>query len=245
MSTTWAGSSSAGRIPGYGQHANKMSAREYVEKVIAKSLVDPVLTTQLSNGFVLKQLIPDYFPGDSESRGYATFLEWANLDHAPQARRQPMRAAAPVRVCVVQYELRRVRSFDDFGRQCAYFIDVASDQKADFVLFPELVTAQLLSTVRAPRPGSRPESWRPSRSAISSSSRASRSDTTSTSSAAPTSRWRTRRCYNVSYLFRRDGTLAKQYKMHVTPNERRWWGVAPGPGLEVFDTDRGKIAILI
>ena len=28
-----------GRIPGYGQHANKMSAREYVEKVIAKSLV--------------------------------------------------------------------------------------------------------------------------------------------------------------------------------------------------------------
>jgi predicted amidohydrolase len=53
------------------------------------------------------------------------------------------------------------------------------------------------------------------------------------------------RLHNVSYLFRRDGTLAKQYKMHITPNERRWWGVAPGDALEVFDTDRGKIAILI
>ena len=26
---------------------------------------------------------------------------------------------------------------------------------------------------------------------------------------------------------------------------RNWWGVAPGDKLEVFDTDRGKIAILI
>jgi predicted amidohydrolase len=31
----------------------------------------------------------------------------------------------------------------------------------------------------------------------------------------------------------------------VTPSERRWWGVAPGNRVEVFDTDRGKIAILI
>ena len=38
---------------------------------------------------------------------------------------------------------------------------------------------------------------------------------------------------------------SKQYKLHVTPSERRWWGVQPGDRLEVFDTDRGKIAILI
>jgi len=46
-----------GRIPGFTDHAKKMSAREYVDKVILKELVDPVLTTQLSNGFVLKRLI--------------------------------------------------------------------------------------------------------------------------------------------------------------------------------------------
>ncbi|MCA9221651.1 MAG: carbon-nitrogen hydrolase family protein, partial [Planctomycetales bacterium] len=51
--------------------------------------------------------------------------------------------------------------------------------------------------------------------------------------------------YNIAYLFRRDGTIGKQYKLHVTPSERRWWGVEPGDRLEVFDTDCGKIAILI
>ncbi|MCA9117839.1 MAG: carbon-nitrogen hydrolase family protein, partial [Planctomycetaceae bacterium] len=51
--------------------------------------------------------------------------------------------------------------------------------------------------------------------------------------------------YNISCLFRRDGTLGKQYKLHVTPNERRWWGVSPGDKLEVLDTDCGKISIQI
>ncbi|MBU4222281.1 MAG: carbon-nitrogen hydrolase family protein, partial [Euryarchaeota archaeon] len=51
--------------------------------------------------------------------------------------------------------------------------------------------------------------------------------------------------FNISYLFRRDGTLGKQYKLHITPNERRWWGIEAGNKLEIFDTDRGKIAILI
>ena len=51
--------------------------------------------------------------------------------------------------------------------------------------------------------------------------------------------------YNIAYLFRRDGTIGKQYKLHVTPNEQRWWGVTGGDQLEVFDTDRGRIAILI
>jgi predicted amidohydrolase len=51
--------------------------------------------------------------------------------------------------------------------------------------------------------------------------------------------------YNISYLFRRDGTLGKQYKLHVTPSERQWWGVKGGQRVEVFDTDRGKIAIQI
>jgi predicted amidohydrolase len=51
--------------------------------------------------------------------------------------------------------------------------------------------------------------------------------------------------YNISYLFRRDGTLGKQYKLHVTPNERRWWGVKPGHKLDIFETDKAKISIQI
>jgi GNAT superfamily N-acetyltransferase len=72
-----------GRIPGYSKYADTMSAREYVDRVINKVLIDPVLTTQLSNGFVLKRLIPNYLTSDIDSKGYATFLEWTNLDYVP------------------------------------------------------------------------------------------------------------------------------------------------------------------
>lgn len=70
-----------GRIPGYAKYRNEMTAREYVERVMNKSLTDPVLTTQISNGFVLKRLIRSYMASDVESDGYATLLEWTNLDY--------------------------------------------------------------------------------------------------------------------------------------------------------------------
>jgi predicted amidohydrolase len=146
---------------------------------------------------------------------------------------------------VVQYELRRVGTFGDFARQCDYFTDVASDYKADFVLFPELLTAQLLSLVKAPRPGlaARKIAEFTRRYLELFTSLAIRYNVNIVGGSHFTHEGET--LHNVSYLFRRDGTLGKQYKMHITPNERRWWGVTPGDTLEVFDTDRGKIAILI
>ena len=50
--------------------------------------------------------------------------------------------------------------------------------------------------------------------------------------------------YNISFLFRRDGTLGKRSKLHITPTEQRWWGIKPGKSLEVFETDKGKIQSL-
>ncbi|MCB1577749.1 MAG: carbon-nitrogen hydrolase, partial [Xanthomonadales bacterium] len=31
--------------------------------------------------------------------------------------------------------------------------------------------------------------------------------------------------YNVAYLLRRDGSRDEQRKIHITPGERRWWGM--------------------
>ena len=110
----------AGRIRATIQHSASMTARQYIDKVIDKSLFDPVLTTQLSNGFVLKRLIPGYMTMDAESRGYAAFLEWANVDYVPDVR-QRFVPVAPVRVCVIQYQMRLVASFEAFAEQCEYF----------------------------------------------------------------------------------------------------------------------------
>jgi predicted amidohydrolase len=53
------------------------------------------------------------------------------------------------------------------------------------------------------------------------------------------------RLYNVAFLCRRDGTWGSQYKLHITPDEAEWWGFRGGNELKVFDTDIGKIGILI
>jgi len=72
-----------GRIPGYAAVKAEMTAQEYVAKVIRKERHDPVLTTQLSNGFIVEQIIPEYMPSDEDSAGFATCLEWHNLDFVP------------------------------------------------------------------------------------------------------------------------------------------------------------------
>lgn len=233
-----------GRVPGYGKHAPGMSASEYVKKVISKELYDPVLTTQISNGFVLKGLIPNYLPGDKESCGYATFLEWRNPDYVVDPRKRLV-LTHPVRLCVVQYEMRKITSFEEFGTQCEYFVDVASDKKADFVLFPELLTMQLLSCMPTQRPGlaARTLAELTPKYLELFTQLAIKYNINIVGGSQFT--MENEKLYNAAYLFRRDGTLARQNKLHITPNERRWWGVSPGSELEVFDTDRGKVAILI
>jgi predicted amidohydrolase/ribosomal protein S18 acetylase RimI-like enzyme len=234
-----------GRIPGYHRHADTMTAREYIERVVDKSLYDPVLTAQLSNGFSVQGLIPNYLPTDTESCGYATYLEWTNLDHVPGAKRRFHHVVEPIRICVVQYQMRSVSGFEEFAKQCEFFLDTASDYKCDFVLFPELFTTQLLSCVETAQPGQAARrlaeftpqyldfftemAVRYDLNVIGGSQFVVEHDT----------------LYNVAYLFQRDGTIGKQYKIHITPSERKWWGVNPGNKVEVFDTDCGRVAIQI
>ena len=122
-----------------------------VEKVIDRKIYDPVLTAQIANGFALKRLLPGYFPNDSESRGYATFLEWINLSYVGDLKKT--KSSRYVRACAVQYEMRMIKSFDDFARDCEYFVDVASDYRCDIALFPEMITMQLLSFLPNKSPG--------------------------------------------------------------------------------------------
>jgi predicted amidohydrolase/ribosomal protein S18 acetylase RimI-like enzyme len=233
-----------GRVPNYHKHQNKLTIRQYVDHVTDKKKFDPVLTTQLSNGFMLKRIIRDYLPNDVESGGYATYLEWVNLDYHPVNAQ--IKAMSPyVRACAVQYQMRMINDFEEFERNCEYFVDVASDYRCDIVLFPEMFTMQLLTFLPNKRPGK----------AIRMLSEFTGKYIDLFTRLAV--KYNTNiiggthfieeegDLYNVSYLFRRDGSVDRQYKIHITPHERKWWGVKPGNKVEVFDTDCGKIAILI
>lgn len=233
-----------GRIPGYHRYADRWNAREYVEQVIEKALYDPVLTSQISNGFALQRLIPNYLPSDTDSCGYATFLEWSNVDYQDRSRRRTA-IVETIRVCVVQYEMRSVANFDEFVRQCEFFLDTAADYKSDFVLFPELLTTQLLSCIKPERPGLAARTLANFTQQYLEQFRQMAIRYNVNVIAGSHFVLEGEELYNTAFLFHRDGTISSQRKIHVTPVERRWYGIAGGTDLEVFDTDCGPIAILI
>lgn len=233
-----------GRLPGYHKHSAEMTAREYVDRVMRKEFFDPTLTPQLQNGFMLKRLIAGYSPVDTESVGYATFLEWTNIDYEPNESRKYL-ASHPVRICVVQYQMRAIRGFDEFAAQCEYFVDVASGYRTDFIVFPEMVTLQLLSFMPNERPGLAARSlanFTPDYLSLF-SNLAIKYNVNIIGGSHFTVEDGI--LYNVAYLFKRNGEIGKQYKLHITPSEKKWWGVQAGNQIEVFDTDKGRIAIQI
>jgi predicted amidohydrolase/ribosomal protein S18 acetylase RimI-like enzyme len=232
-----------GRIPGFGNQPEDMSAGEYVQKVIERGLYDPVLTTQVANGFALRGLIPNYFPSDVASRGYATHLEWTNLDYVRDPK-QKWHLVSKVRLCAIQYQMRWIDTWEEFEKQCSFFIDAAVQSKADFVLFPELLTCQLIGMESGRRPADAVRKLAALTPAyLDFFSRAAIEHNVNIIGGTQFT-LEGERLLNVAYLFRRDGTIERQEKLHVFPDERRWWGVEPGGRLGVFDTDRGKVAIL-
>ena len=232
----------AGRIPGYAEHADDMSAREYVRKVVAKELADPVLTAQLSNGFVIRSVLRGYLPRDEESRGHAVLMELLNPLYAPP---EAPELADKCRVATVQYQMRSIGSFEDFAKQCEFFVETASEYRVDLLLFPELLTNQLLGLLPPGRPGVSARAlhqYTPqylelfSRMAIKYNVNIVGGTHLTVEGDV---------LYNIAYLFHRDGRLDKQYKIHITPSEQKWWGVSGGDAVDVFQTDCGAVAIAI
>ncbi len=232
----------AGRIPNYTKHASKLSPEEYVRRVLKKEYKDPVLTAQLANGFAVRGVLRDYLPADKESGGAAVFMEWLNPNHHPKDSVSIVRR---VSVAAAQFQMRQTADFDAFAQQCEFFVDTATEYRIDFLLFPEMLTNQLQALVTESRPGltaRRLNEFTPlyidlfTRLAI-------KYNVNIVAGSHLTLEGD--QLYNIAYLFRRDGSHDKQYKLHIPDGEQHWWGIAPGKQLHVMDTDRGKIAILI
>ncbi len=233
-----------GRLPNFHKYADEFGPKAYVKRVIEKKIKDPVLTFQLSQGFQIRRIIKDYLPADRESEGHAVLLEWNNIDYVPELKERSV-LMKKVRICCIQYEMRKINSFEDFAKQCEYFTDVASNYKSDFAVFPELFTTQLLSFIDS-KGMSVEDSIRKlddyTEDYINLFSRLSLEYNINII-AGTHLQVENGNLYNVAYLFKRDGTFEKQYKIHITPNEVKWWGVKPGNEIVVMNTDCGKVAI--
>ncbi|GAB4168221.1 MAG: bifunctional GNAT family N-acetyltransferase/carbon-nitrogen hydrolase family protein [Wenzhouxiangellaceae bacterium] len=234
-----------GRIPGYRHYAGQMTPQQYVAKVRARELNDPVLTFQLANDFQVRKIVRGYLPDDAASSGYAVLLEWVNIYYEEPSGSLIGGRTSDVRVGAVQWEMRATRSLDDLYGQLEYFVDAVSGYQADVVLFPEFFNGPLMALWNDQGPAEAVRQLagfteqireRLSQLAVS-------YNINIVAGSMP--EYDGEHLRNVCYLLRRDGTWDRQYKIHVTPDEKAYWGLQGGNQLKAFDTDFGRIGILI
>ena len=233
-----------GRIPGYSKHARKMSAVQYIELVKRKELRDPVLSFQLSNGFHVLKLIPGYEELDSASRSYATLIEWLNIHYQEKAPLIKSRSSR-IRIGAAQWKMRQAPTLDVLKQQIEYFVDVFASYKADFVLFPEFFTFPLMVQFNQDNPAQAIRDVSAFTEQVRDHMLQLALSYNINIIAGSMPLYSEQHLHNVSYLLRRDGTWDAQYKLHVTPDEKAYWGMQGGKQLQVFDTDAGRIGILI
>lgn len=241
-----------GRLPGLAKRIAKYgTAENYVAAVRSAKLRDAVLSFQLRNGFEVHDVLQGYLPFDRDSMGFAAHLVWRN----PKRPTHPVHEAARergelpdvVRVATVQYGQRRVDSFEKFAEQIEYFVDVAADYAADFVVFPELFTLQLLSIENQPlSPADSIRSLTGYTGAFCELLvKLSVKYNINVIGGTHPTRMPDGDIHNNGYVALRDGSLHVREKLHPTPNERIWWKVTGGDSAQIIKTDCGPIGIMI
>ena len=241
----------AGRMPNLARRWNAVgSAENYLKLVIEGKQRDPVIGFQIRNGFEPIGVLPDYLPLDHEFARLCHAYDLAQSAGAGRGQRRRRRGSCgrpqTVRVAAVQYQLRAVTSFEEFAQQVEYFVDVVADYKADFAVFPELFTLQLLSIENRHIPAAEAIAALTSYTARFKEmmSRLAVSYNVNIIGGSHPTREADGEVYNVSYVFLRDGSVHEQRKVHPTPNERYWWNIKGGDRANVIDTDCGPIGVL-
>ncbi len=242
----------AGRIPNLAKRIKKLKTVEnYIDQVAHKKIKDPVLSFQMRNGFEVIGVIKNYLPDDKQSLGYAAHMVWRNPKVIAQedkpVKQFGVRMPDVVRIAAVQYQLRKISSFNEFINQVEYFVNVVADYKSDFVVFPELFSLQLLSI--------EDQELSPSESIEALTKYTPRfkdamrdlalSYNVNIIAGTHPTRVENGRIENICYVFLRDGRVFEQPKIHPTPNEVYWWDIEGGSSLQAIDTDCGPIGVLI
>jgi predicted amidohydrolase len=233
-----------GRIPNYEQFADRMTPRVYIDKVRLKELHDPTLSFQLSNDFHVKKVLKGYLPGDTQSLDYATLLEWNNI-YYEENQRLINRPKPIVRLGIVQWQMRHFDGLDALLEQMEYFVDAVSDYQSDFILFPELFNAPLMADFNHLGEAKAIRELAGFTEAIRRKcvEYAVSYNVNIISGSMPL--LDEGKLYNASYLCRRDGTWEEYRKIHPTPSEVDAWGISGGDRVKVFDTDCGRVGILV
>jgi predicted amidohydrolase/GNAT superfamily N-acetyltransferase len=233
-----------GRIPNYHKYADQLTPKQYIDKVRQKEIHDPVFNFQISNDFHPTRILKGYLDGDKDSNEFAVLLEWDNIYYEKPTTKASAKKKV-VRLGLIQWQMRPYKDLIEVMQQAEYFVDAVSGYRADFALFPEFFNAPLMAKDNhLSEPAAIRELALYTERIVQKFSELSISYNINIITGSMPE-IQDERLYNVGYLCKRDGSVERFEKLHVTPDEERVWGMKGGNKLEVFDTDCGKIGILI
>jgi predicted amidohydrolase len=151
------------------------------------------------------------------------------------------------RIACVQYFQRTVASYAEFEAGMARLVGVAASYRADFVVFPEMFTLQLLTAAhRDIAPGAAVAALDTYTERFKASLQdLARRHRLHVVGGSHFLRDETGIARNVAFTAAPDGTLHAQPKIHATPSERETWGIVGGDAAKPFDTDFGPVATTI
>ncbi|MCC5814928.1 MAG: GNAT family N-acetyltransferase [Leptospira sp.] len=233
-----------GWMPGFKKYDSELTPQKYVNLVKQKELYDPVLSFQLANEFHVRRIVTNYFPDNKGSSSFAILLEWNNIYYQEEEKLIGAEKSV-VRVGVVQWQMRSVKSFEDMRNQVEFFVDSVSGYNADFVIFPEFFYAPLLTQFNKMNASNAVRALADFTEQMKNAFVEMAVSYNINIIAGSMFEYQDQVLRNVAYLCRRDGTYDSQYKLHATPDEVSYWGVTGGDTLKVFDTDAGRIGILV
>jgi len=233
-----------GRIPNYHKHADTLTPKKYIEKIRAKEIDDPVLNFQLSNDFYPVRILKNYLEGDELSKEFADLLKWENIYFEMKSKKTQVNKTV-VRLGLVQWQMRPYKSIEDLMEQVEFFVDALSGYKSDFALFPEFFNAPLMAKYNdLSEPDAIRELAKYTETIVKEFLKLSVSYNINIITGSMPEIINGS-LHNTGYLCRRDGSVERYEKIHVTPDEDRVWGLKGGDQVKAFDTDCGKIGILI
>jgi len=233
-----------GRIPNYHNYSDKLTPKDYIDKVRRKEIDDPVLNFQISNDFHPFKIMKNYLNGDGDSNDYAVLLEWVNIYYEKQHVKASI-IKKVVRLGLIQWQMRPYKNLDELLQQVEFFVDAVSGYRSDFALFPEFFNAPLMAeNNHLTEPEALRELAKHTEVIMQKFSELAISYNINIISGSMPEIV-DNRLYNVGYLCKRDGTVERYVKLHITPDEIRVWGMQGGSEIKVFDTDCGKIGVLI
>ncbi len=233
-----------GRIPNYHKYADQISPKEYIEKVKRKEIHDPVLNFQISNDFHPARILKGYLEGDEASNEFAVLLEWDNIYYEEPNDEVTLKKRV-VRLGLIQWQMRAYRTLEGIMQQAEFFIDAVSGYRSDFALFPEFFNAPLMAeNNHLSEPEAIRELAKHTESIVQKFSELSISYNINIITGSMPE-IKDGKLYNVGYLCHRDGRIERYEKIHVTPDEAKVWGMQGGSEIKTFDTDAGKIGVLI